>query len=343
MQKLTTYKQQPKEIRMSKMSRKKTVCILFIVALFISTGLFTSQAWAGPKQAPQRSEVIMLGDRVVDIAYNLGVVPAAMSVRCALWPLCKELDNASQVLGCPNCVRKKKARPVLDTVQKTGIQRIIVEKHPEFCMYMDVAPEDILPMLQKQEVKIEYVDFADGLESAVRQTARLLECQEQAEEVIKKYSKEMAQARKNLPDARSSTPVVIINGVHQPETGRIMLRVEAPGGYADKYLLHPLGCVNKGGVFQGNGEPHKGHFMVKKNRNGPILTPLMEADPEIIVTTGSAFAVQKSISRATDKNPDLQKVPAIKNNRIYSLPRYIDASVMEYPQVLKKWTQAVLE
>lgn len=318
-------------------------CTFFIIAIFISAVFFANQAWAGPKQAPQRADVIMLGDRVVDIAYNLGVVPAAMSVRCALWPMCKELDNASQVLGCPNCVRKKKAQPVLDTVKNKGIQRIIVEKHPQFCMYMDVAPEDIVPVLQEHDLKIDYVDFTDGLESAVRQTARLLECQEQAEEVIKKYSKEMAQARKNLPDTPPSTPVVIINGVHQPETGRVMLRVEAPGGYADKYLLHPLGCVNKGSVFQGNGEPHKGHFMVKKNRNGPILTPLMEADPEIIVTTGSAFAVQKSISRATDKNPDLQKVPAIKNNRIYSLPRYIDASVMEYPEVLSIWAQAVKE
>ncbi|MFP4048389.1 MAG: ABC transporter substrate-binding protein [Desulfovermiculus sp.] len=318
-------------------------CTFFIIAVFISAVFFANQAWAGPKQAPQRADVIMLGDRVVDIAYNLGVVPAAMSVRCALWPMCKELDNASQVLGCPNCVRKKKAQPVLDAVKNKGIQRIIVEKHPQFCMYMDVAPEDIVPVLQEHDLKIDYVDFTDGLESAVRQTAGLLGRQEQADKVITRYSQQMAKARKNLPDSSQSTPVVIINGIHQPATGRVMLRVEAPDGYADKFLLEPLGCVNKGSVFQGSGEPHKGHFMVKKDRNGPILTPLLEADPEIIVTTGDDFAVQKSISRAADTNPELQQVPAIKNNRIFSLPRYIDASVLEYPEVLSIWAQAFKE
>ena len=69
---------------------------------------------------PEKMPVIMLGDRLVDVAHSMGVVPEAMSVRCSLWPMCSGLQNAVQVLGCPSCLVKKKAAPMLDYIKKHG-------------------------------------------------------------------------------------------------------------------------------------------------------------------------------------------------------------------------------
>ncbi len=299
-------------------------------------------AWAAPAKAPERTEVIILGDRVVDIAYNLGVLPAAMSVRCAMWPLCEKINNVSQVLGCPNCVLKKKAAPILDFAHKQGIKRVIIEKHPDFCKYMDVSPEDAEPFLRNKDFVIEYVDFSEGLEKAVRKTAALLERRDEGESLIQTHNSQMAMTKKKLEGFTTGAKVVVLNGVYQAPAGRIMLRAEAPGGYSDLFILERLGCVNKGDVFQaGDAKPSKGHYIVKKSRQGPVLKPLVAAAPDVIVMTGDTFAVQKAIADALQYTPELADVPAVKNNRIYSLPAYIDASVIEYPEILARWAHAL--
>ncbi|MFO7840299.1 MAG: hypothetical protein R6X08_12470 [Desulfosalsimonadaceae bacterium] len=81
--------------------------------------------------------------------------------------------------------------------------------------------------------------------------------------------------------------------------------------------------------------------MVKKRRQGLVLAPLAKARPDAIVMTGEAFAVQKTLARAISQNPELLEVPATKNHRIYSLPNYIDSSVMEYPEILGRWADAL--
>ncbi len=66
------------------------------------------------------------------------------------------------------------------------------------------------------------------------------------------------------------------------------------------------------------------------------------AKPDVIVMTGNPFAVQKALAAAVKKNPALVNVPAIKNTAIYSLPFYADSSVIEYPAILRQWTDALL-
>jgi hypothetical protein len=56
-----------------------------ILGLFLFIGLlqvWSGPAYSGPRPALEKIKVIIIGDRLVDIAYNLGVVPEAMSVRC---------------------------------------------------------------------------------------------------------------------------------------------------------------------------------------------------------------------------------------------------------------------
>ena len=159
-----------------KRSDPKRLVLLFIMSLGIVL-LFFQTTDARPKEAPRRIKAIMVGDRLVDIAYNLGVLPEAMSVRCSMWPMCKQLMSASQVLGCPKCIVDKNPTIVSDMAKKRGIKRIIIEKHQNFCIYKpEVRPANVVPLLKGKGLTIEYVDFSQGLESAIRQAAKLLGC-----------------------------------------------------------------------------------------------------------------------------------------------------------------------
>jgi len=311
----------------------KRLILLSIIGLGILI-LFSQPAEAKPKGAPERIKVIMVGDRLVDVAYNLGVLPEAMSVRCSLWPMCKKLLNASQVLGCPKCIVDRIPNIVPDTAKKRGIKRIIIEKHPNFCIYKPmVKPANVIPLLEEKDLTIEYVDFSQGLESAIRQTANLLGCQSKADTLIERYDKSLAKAKSGLPKAGLGKKVVIINGTYQNATGKTFLRVEMPGGYSDRFLLEPLGCINVGDVLKSpNKKVNKGHFMIRK------LDAIARAKPDIIVMTGDSFAVQKALTAAVKKNPALAQVSAIKNLAIYSLSFYADSSVIEYPYILRRWT-----
>ena len=320
----------------SKQTVLKTLALLFTFSLGLLL-FFSQPAEAKRKIAPEKIKVIMIGDRLVDVAYNLGVLPEAMSVRCSMWPLCKQLLNATQVLGCPKCIVDRIPDIVPGTAKKRGITRIIIEKHPNFCIYKPkVKPANVVPLLKGKGLTIEYVDFSQGLESAIRQTARLLGRQSEAVALIERYRKALAKAKSCLPKAGLGKKVVIINGTYQSSTGKSFLRIEAAGGYSDQYMLEPLGCINVGDLLKSpKKKVNRGHFMVRK------VDGLVKAKPDIIVMTGDTFAVQKALSGAMRRNPALAQVPAIKNLAIYNLPFYADSSVIEYPAILRQWTDAL--
>jgi hypothetical protein len=317
-------------------SKAPKVATLFTICLGLIL-LFSQTTEAKPKIAPDKINAIMVGDRLVDVAFNLGVLPEAMSVRCSMWPMCKKLLNTSQVLGCPKCIVDRIPNIVPDTAKKRSIKRIIIEKHPNFCIYKPkVKPANIIPLLEGKGLTIEYVDFSNGLESAIHQTANLLGCQSKADALIERYNKTMAKAKDALPKEKSGKKVVIISGTYQSATGKAFLRVEMPGGYSDRFLLDPIGCINVGDVLKSKTKKvDKGHFLIRK------LNALAKAKPDIIVMTGNPFAIQKALAAAVKKNPALADVPAIKDLAIYSLPFYGDSSVIEYPAILRQWTDAL--
>lgn len=318
-----------------------TVILLMMVFMFCATASAKKKSMKAP--IPDKIEAIIVGDRVVDIAYNLDVLPVAMSVRGSLWPIGVELKNASQILGCPMRTTVKSKETVPNALKKFGLKRVIVEKSAEFCLYKPEAdPMNIVPLLKGMDVKIDYVDFSQGLESAIRQTAKLIGREDKAEALIEEYNKNLAQAQTKLPKEKLGKKVLIFSGTYQPSTGKPMIRVEAPDGYADRFLLKPMGCVNVGDAFKPAGKkPGKGHYSVVKKKEGLVLDPLIEAKPDIIVITGSAYAVQKILAAYLKKNPALADVPAIKNLAVYNLPYYIDSSVIEFPDILRQWAIAL--
>jgi len=308
--------------------------LLLLGALLTCWG---SPAMASPLKAPERIPAVFIGDRLVDVAYNLGFVAEGMSLRCGLWPKCKQLRVASQVLGCPRCIVAKRPNALPDFIKAKGIKRMIVEKTPRFCIYMpDVSPEKAVPLVKDLDVEIQYVDFGQGVPSAIRQAAALLGVPERGEKLAARYEKAYEKAVQAIPQGGLGRRVVIINGTFQPSTGKTFLRVEAPGGYADQYILAPLGCENVGDALYKPGTAvSKGHVMIRK------LKGLVQARPDVIVMTGDATGVQMALAKALADHPELAEVPALRDQAVYSLPPYVDSGVIEYPQVFKRWLYAL--
>jgi Periplasmic binding protein len=307
--------------------------LLFMICFgMIST---TLPAQAGKKGNPplKKIDALIIGERVLDIAYNLGYAPRAIVARYSLWDMGSKFEPVSARLGCPVKVCKKAPETVPKALEKMKIKRIIIEKSPEYCIYKNITPECVLKHIKNQkDLIIEYVDFSKGLESAVQQTSKLLGCNEKADKIMAKYQKNMAVAQKNLAKVTPGKKVVLLSGTFQRDTGKTFLRVEAAGGYSDKYMLGPLKAANVGDSLKtGSAKNNKGHFSIRS------LKGLAKVNPDIIVLLGDAAAVQKALSKATQKNPKLANVTALKNNAVYALPFYADCGVLEYPVKLNKW------
>ncbi len=319
---------------------------LYICALvLLASVVFPGKASLANMKAPPpevAEDVIIVGDRVVDIAYNLGVLPRAMSVRGSMWEMAKKLKTSSQILGCPNFITKNED-VVPKAIKKFGIKRLIIEKNMPYCRYKaNVNPVKIVPLVEDTGVTIEYVDFSKGLESAIHQTAKLFGREDKAGPLFAKYTKKMAAAKKKLPANPSGGKAVILNGTFQPSSGKIMLRVEAPGGYSDTFMLEKFGYTNAGDAFKPtDGKKSKGHYPVKKTKKGVNLKPLLEANPDVIIITGDTLSAQKALADTLARTPELSQIPAVKNLKIFALPRYVDSSVLEYPGMLMKWTAAL--
>ena len=292
---------------------------------------------------PEKVEIFIIGDRVADIAHNLGVLPVAMSVRASMWPEAGRFKMVSHMLGCPNKVTVMNKEIIPKACVKMGVTRLIVEKNDRFCLYKKkIKPQNVGQLIKDENITLEYVDFSQGLDEAIRQTARLLDRQAEGEELITRYKKDMARVKSKLPRAASDKKVIIFNGTYQESSGKYFVRVEAPEGYSDLFFLKPLGCINVGEAFAPEkGKVDKGHYQVQRIKRKLDLSPLIEANPDVIVMTGDAFAVQKALADFASQNPNLASVPAIKNHRIYSLPFYCDSSVLEYPSFLAQWADAL--
>jgi len=286
---------------------------------------------AGNWQKLEKQNIVVIGDRVVDIAYNLGVHPAAMGVRCSIWPLCDKIKMLAKPLGCPECLINAKQDNLTDFISKNNVKLVIIEKSEPFCILKpDVKPTDVAPALKGLDVKVEYVDFSKGIEDAIAQTAALLGKEKAGQDLAAAYAKASADLEAKIAQGKPGKRVVVLNGVYQPETTKTFIRVELPGGYSDKFILGPLGCQNVGDGLVPKGQtPDKGHVTIRK------LDALATIQPQAIVITGDGAAVQKALAATVAKHPELGRTP------VYCLPLYIDSSVIERPQIVGKWLWAL--
>lgn len=304
----------------------KKVYLMFAVGLILL--LACVNVYAGPTYAPQKIEAVMVGDRLVDISLGLGIIPQAITIRASQWERAENLKLATDILGCPLYVTKKKPKAISSYMKKHGLKLIVLGKSPQFCLYKKVNPVEVADFVKDVPgVRVEYVDFSKGVSSAIRELAKLLGKEEKGEELVKKYEERMNR----IQHASLNKKVVILKGFEMA-SGKFFVQVEVPGGYSDKYMLSKLGCTNVGGeLFSKKAKVSKG-FATKRRFND-----LDKANPDVIVITGDGAAIQRALAKALKKNPALAEVPAIKNEAIVSLPMYVDSSVLEYPQIFRKW------
>lgn len=310
-----------------------SVAGLVMISLILPMGA----AQANPPKINPKQPVIMIGDRLVDVSNSLGVRPAAMSVRCSMWPLCDTMKYSVQVLGCPSCLGKKKGAPLFKFAKAHNITRVLIEKNDRFCIYMPHLDLSCFEKLAGEKgLTVDYVDFNHGLEKAVKQTAEKLAVPDKAAPVLADYKKAMEKTEAFIKGQSFVEKIVVIRGTYQAQSGKTFLRIEAPGGYTDEFILKPLGIKNSGNFLIPKGKKlQKGHVSVRN------LSGLIQAAPDAVIMTGDAIAVQKAVAKALKKTPALAGVPAFKSHAFYSLPGYVDSSVMEYPGILKQWADVL--
>ncbi|WP_243546304.1 ABC transporter substrate-binding protein [Pseudodesulfovibrio tunisiensis] len=317
--------------------KNRKLMLLTLCLTFLFSVVAFGTAFAHPHPVPQKIRAIMIGDRLVDVALKLGVIPEAMSVRASIWSKGDQLRLATQLLGCPNRVTVKEPETVPNYMKTHGITRVIIERNEKFCLYFPkVKPESAAELVKDiPGVTVEFVDFGQGVAPAIMQTARLLNVEEHGRRVVAEYEKQMAKVEKNMPKGLGKR-VLILNGNYSDLSGKGFVRIEAPGGYSDQYILTPLGCRNAAdAMISDTMKITKGHV------SGGRLRGLAKANPDVIVATGDAFAVQLALKKAIARNPELSQIPAIRNNAVYSLPFYGDSGVLEYPHIFRQWSQAL--
>ncbi|MEF2232136.1 MAG: ABC transporter substrate-binding protein [Pseudodesulfovibrio sp.] len=315
----------------------KTSKIMFYAAV-LSLCLACAAAQASPTKAPERIPVVMVGDRLVDVAAALGVLPEGMAVRASMWPAAQSYKYAAQLLGCPNYVTRKHPEAVAAFMKQRGIRRLILEKSEKFCLYMPkVNPAGVAELVRDVPgVTVEYVDFTQGVPQAVIQAAKLLGREAQGKAVAEAYEKAMQAVEKGLPAQGLGRRVLVLNGMYASASGKVFVRLEAPGGYTDQYILAPLGCVNAASALMTDTmQVSKGHVSLSR------LKGLAKAAPDVIALTGDPYAVQRALHEAIKDDPALADMPAIRNGEVYVLPFYGDSDVLEYPQIFRQWQQAL--
>jgi len=321
--------------------RARVITTVMALALVPMAATGALAAKMGPGMAPpERQPVVMVGDRLVNVAYHLGVIPQAMSIRGDIWDFGRTLARtSSMILGCPQYIVAKDPDIVPRTLRQSGIRSVLVEHTPGFDRHKPVRdPMNVVPVLEASGVvedlgvSVEVVDFSEGVVPAIRQIGTLIDRTEEAEALVATYEADLESARAALPTAPSGTTVVVLSGVHQDATGKGFVRVELPGGYADTFLLEPMGLTNAGRGFVEAGAAAKHGFATVGS-----LAPLADIRPDILVLTGDADAVQRKLMRAGARNPAFAEIPAIANGAVFALPAYYDSNVIEYPAVLRRW------
>lgn len=309
---------------------------LCLMILFMVVAL--NPAWAaGPPKTVQKVKVVMVGDRLVDVAWKLGVAPTGMVSRLSLWPKGREVALVAQALGCANKVTVMAPASLSAFMNKTGVTRVIVEKHTPTCLYKDIDFGKIPELVRDiPGATVEYVDFDRGLDSAVADIAAKFGKEDQGRELIAAYTENMNQVEAALPGKPLGKRVVVLSGTYSASTGKTFINVEAPGGYSDQFFLSRLGCVNAAEpMIPDPSVVSKGHAST------PRLHGLKQANPDVIVMVGNAFAVQKALRDALVRDPGLADVPAIKNREVFTLPFYAAADLLDYPDFLRQWALAL--
>jgi ABC-type Fe3+-hydroxamate transport system substrate-binding protein len=232
----------------------------------------------------------------------------------------KELSTVTR-LGCYRCAT---VDSIIKTADKHKVRLILIENGSVSINKDWNWTDKFLKPLKEHGYDIHVIDFSEGVPGAILEIGKALGRKDKAMDLAREYTR-------SLKRIRNDKKILILHG-----WGKRGVRVEAPGGYSDRFFLEPLGCVNAGGLIKKQDtKVNKGYFPLKN------WQAVLKANPDIIVTYGKSYTVQKNLVQALKRHPELAKVIAIRDHAIYTLPFYMNSSITQYPKILKVWADAV--
>jgi ABC-type Fe3+-hydroxamate transport system substrate-binding protein len=307
--------------------------LLFLLAGFLLAGCAGTKNSTPVSEDPENINAIVVGDRAFDTVLSLGYMPEAVSVRASQWD--KPHSLPVEILGCPVKTTIKLPELLPDYIEMNGIEWVIIEKNSNFCRLMEKAkPGKMAEILKDVDVRVDVVDFSDGLETGIMETAALFGKEKEGKALYKQYERDLTAAQAGMTDIAPGQKVVALRAVLKKKTGRLFVTAESKGFYLDKEFLEPFGCENVGDLLNDAGnELTKGYFPVMN------LNLLAEAAPDAIVLYGPAKnELKEKILEIAAVDEDVAAIPAVSNGRIAtSLPYYVGSDIAEYPSILEKW------
>ncbi|MBI9090088.1 MAG: ABC transporter substrate-binding protein [Desulfobacterium sp.] len=310
-----------------------------IIGLVLGVTLFWSNTvLSACSSTPMaQKDVVIIGERTVATALRLNILPAAWVGRKTLWEGAGAAKAGAQFLSCPNGFAGPKKTKVKKALEQYKGMPVLLSKAATTCLYKpEITPAVLEKQLNAWDITPVVIDFTKGIDQAVKTLGDYFNCQEKATAELAAYHKQMDRAQTLAAKVRPGIKVAVISGTFQAATGKSFLRLEAPGGYTDTYILKMLKARNLAhAVITPRDKISKGHLTIRE------IDKILAATPDVIVITGDSLAVQVAISRAVAKNPALSNTPALKNQAVFSLPFYSDADPLSYPQVLMEWVTAL--
>jgi hypothetical protein len=310
-----------------------------LLLLILGTTLFWSNtALAACSSIPiEKKDVVIIGERAVSTALHLNILPTAWVGNKDLWEGAATARAGARFLSCSKGLAGHKKTKVKNALQQYKELPVLLSKAAPPCRYKtDITPAEIEKQLNAWGVTPVIMDFTQGVDKAVTALGDYFDCPDKAAAELATYHKLMDKANAMAPKVKPGLKVAVISGTLQTATGKSFLRLEAPGGYTDTYILDKLKARNLAdAIITPKNKISKGHLAIRK------IDKVLAANPDVIVITGDSIAVQTAIARAVAKHPELSDTPALKHQAVFSLPFYSDADPLAYPNILMQWITAL--
>ncbi len=317
---------------------KKIFYSAVFLAILLTGCVTTNNSTQTEKEITVLEDTVFVGDKILDVANTLGVMPKFASARFGQWP--NSFSFETKKLGCPNRVTRKAKDVVPKLIDEQGVKRIVVEKPKkdkgQYCLLVKkVDPMDIIEIVKGKDVEITVIDFSKNDRDGIIATAKYLGKEAEGKALADKYEKEMKAAKESMKSVPKGKNVVVLQGIFQKQKERLFMFAESKGFYTDMIFLEPFGANNVSDMLNvQNRDIMKGSFEVTVKD----LKAMVKANPDIIIVYGNGQKqIKEALAKLAAEDPKFANIPAIKNNKIVSLPYYIGNDIEKGPAIINEW------
>ncbi len=317
----------------------KVIRVLLVSLAFLSVLLGdcsdVKDSMASKNSVVVLEDTVFIGDRVLDVANMLRIMPKFASARFSQWD--KSFCFKTKRLGCPNKTTRIKKDIIPNLIDKKGVKKIVVEKTDNYCLLMkQVNPMDIMDIIKNKDVNVTVIDFSKSEREGIIQTAKYLGKEKEGIKIANNYEKELKKAKESMKGIKKEKRVVVLKAFTDRKTKKFVLNGEAKGFYTDKFFLDAFGAKNVSDLMnKDNKKLFKGGFPIADLEN------LIEVNPDVIILLGNKIEkVKEKLLKLIAKNPKFTSIPAIKNNAIAdNLEYYMGNDIENGPKIILEWVK----